>query len=144
MKEHTLIKDIMTADPISVLIGTPISEIIGIIEDNDFDHLPVLDAEDEVRGIISKTDLYRKVLHLSRSTSGKSYSEKLLDATPACEVMTTEPTTIDINAHAGKAIELLLKGQFHALPVVENNRLVGMVTSKDLLHTVIDRIVVGA
>ncbi len=143
MKLKNTIKDIMTAHPLSVDIDARVSEIIKLIEDHDFDHLPVLDKDGILKGIISKTDLYHNALRLSKSTSGKSYSEKLLYTTLAKEIMTKNPVVVDSRQSIDFAIELLLQDKFHALPVVENNRLVGIITSKDILESISNKEIVG-
>jgi len=109
MKQKLTIQDIMTSHPVSVDAEARISDIIKLMENHDFDHIPVLDKKGSLEGIISKTDLYHKALSLSKSTSGKAYSEKLLYVTRAKEIMTANPVVIESYQSIDYAIELLLQ-----------------------------------
>jgi len=139
MKQSSTIKKVMTKNPLSVKTDSRLTEVIRKIEDNHFDHLPVLDHEGKLQGIISKSDLYSKALSLSRTTSGKSYSEKLLFVTKAEDIMTLDPVSVTSNQSIEYAIELLLQDKFHALPVIDDGQLVGIVTSKDILESIVDQ-----
>lgn len=138
MEEITTIKNIMTENPLSIDTEMRVSEIIKLMDKNEFDHLPLLDKEGKLKGIISKNDLYHHALRLLKSTSGKSYSEKLLYTTRAKEIMTTDPVVVACDQNIDFATELLLQDKFHALPVVEDMRLVGIITSKDILESIVD------
>ena len=144
MRQNLTIKEIMTPNPLSVNTESRISEIIKVIEDHHFDHLPVLDDNGMLTGIISKTDLYHKALSLSKTTSGKAYSEKLLDGTRAKEILTSDPVSIESYQSVDYAIELLLQDKFHALPVIESNRLVGIITAKDILESITNKEIVDS
>ena len=52
--------------------------------------------------------------------------------------MTSKPVVVTPEHSIEYAIELLLQGDFHALPVVENDKLLGIITSKDVLEFIID------
>ena len=53
------------------------------------------------------------------------------DLTNLEDVMTTNPTTIDINAQAVEALSIMQKLNFRHLPVTENNKLIGIVSRRD-------------
>lgn len=138
MNKAPSIKQIMTPNPISVDLTTSISAMIELMEANDFDHLLVVDESELLCGIITKTDLYKKILSLSRSTSGKAYSEMMINNTTAQEVMTPNPVFITADQKLDVAIETFYNDKFHALPVLENNKLVGIITCKDILGAIND------
>ena len=136
--KYPTIKNIMTPDPITIKDDDSVSKVIQKMKDNDFDHLPVVDSWNNLLGIISKSDLYRKALMLSHETSGQSYTNKVLFVTKASEIMTPKPVVVTPEHTVEYAIELLLQGDFHALPVVEGDKLLGIITSKDVLEFIID------
>lgn len=127
------VNDIMTSNPVTLSSKDSIAKAMKIIAKNDFDHIPVLDEDTRLVGIISKGDMYRKALNLSHSTTGKSFTHMVLDFTVVSQLMTHDPVTVARHQSVQAAADLLLKGTFHALPVVENEKLVGILTSKDLL-----------
>jgi CBS domain-containing protein len=73
-------------------------------------------------------------LHLSHTTTGKTYNQIQLDSVKAKEVMTADPITVLPTDSIIYAEELLLQGEFHCLPVVDKlNAPLGMVTPYDIL-----------
>ncbi len=139
MKKYPTIKNFMTSNPITVNEDDSINKVIKKINNNPFDHLPVVDKWNNLKGIISKSDLYKKALELSHSTTGRSYTDKILFVTSASDIMTKSPITVTTEHATEYAVELLLQGDFHALPVVENDKLIGIVTSKDILEFIVDQ-----
>jgi CBS-domain-containing membrane protein len=139
MKMYPTIKNIMTSNPVTLTDDKSVSHIIEKMKKNEFDHLPVVDRWNTLLGIISKTDLYKKALSLSQETSGKSYTSKVLFVTSARDIMTPNPVVVTPEHTVDYAIELLLQGDFHALPVVEDSKVIGIITSKDVLEFMIDK-----
>jgi len=139
MKNFPTIKNIMTPNPITINNEDSVSRAILKMKNNDFDHLPVVDKWNNLLGIISKSDLYRKALHLSQNTTGKAYTTKVLFVTTAADIMTADPVVVTPEQSVEFAVELLLQGDFHALPVVSENRLIGIITSKDVLEFIVDQ-----
>lgn len=139
MKNFPTIKNIMTPNPITINNEDSVSRAILKMKNNDFDHLPVVDKWNNLLGIISKSDLYRKALHLSQNTTGKAYTTKVLFVTTAADIMTADPVVVTPEHSVEFAVELLLQGDFHALPVVSENRLIGIITSKDVLEFIVDQ-----
>jgi len=98
-----------------------------------FHHLLVVDSDNRLAGIISKSDFYRFAYNLSQQTTGKTWSKKKLASLTAKELMTRTPYTLDPDDTVGLAADLLLSNKFHAIPVVEVDELVGILTTFDLL-----------
>lgn len=131
---NNFVKSIMTKEVTSVFLTDSIDHVIRTLDRADFDHLPVVDNETNLLGIISKTDLYRKLLSLSQNTSGHTYTEKTLFSTLAEEIMTTLPITVSQNDSIKDATTLLLTSDVHALPVIYDGKLIGIVTTKDIIR----------
>jgi len=139
MKKFPTIKNIMTPNPVTINNEDSVSRAILKMKNNDFDHLPVVDKWNNLLGIISKSDLYRKALNLSQNTTGKAYTTKVLFVTTAEDIMTPKPVVVTPEHSVEYAVELLLQGDFHALPVVSEDRLIGIITSKDVLEFIVDQ-----
>jgi len=105
------------------------------MKDNHIHHLPIIDHDNNVVGIVSQSDLYRKALSLTKETSGVSFTSKVLFNTPVSEIMTASPTTISSEAQVAKVAEILVASDFHAVPVIFQDRVVGIVTAKDVLES---------
>ncbi len=123
----------MTAELITVTPDTGLSSIQNLFEHHLFHHLPVVDKGGVLMGIISREDFYRLAYRMSLRTTGKTWSEKEYQSLRAQDIMTKNPLVLDPDDSIGLAADIFLANRFHALPIVEDNQLVGMVTTHDLL-----------
>jgi CBS domain-containing protein len=128
------ISRVMTTIVRVVALDTPLSDILKIFESNTFHNIPVLDGE-RLQGIISKSDFYRVSHLLSIGWDGEPCTQCAGDhALTAANVMTKSPVQLDPDDSIGLAADIVLSNKFHALPVVANDRLVGILTAHDLLQ----------
>jgi acetoin utilization protein AcuB len=133
MKPETTIRDIMTANLVTVSPDRSAKDIQGLFRENEFHHIPVVDKGQRLIGIISKEDILKLAYVLSLQTSGKTYSEKEYSTLKAEDIMTRYPITLDPDDTVGLAADIFLANKFHALPIVEDDQLLGIVTTHDLL-----------
>ncbi len=133
MRRNEPIHHIMTTEVFSVHLAEKPSKVRQLIDDNPFQHVPVVNGEKLV-GIISAKDLAK--LSLDAYVHDKRAVDAYLDAEFSIEkLMTPDPECINDHATVRKAAEILAEGPFHALPVVDKQGLLkGMVTSTDLLR----------
>ena len=95
-------------------------------------HLPVVDDEGELVGIVSQRDLFHSGL-LRALGHGKHSAARVREMLPVKEVMTTEVTTTTRDASLEDAARLMFERKIGCLPVVENGRLVGILTEGDFV-----------
>ncbi len=132
MNRDNTVASIMTKDAISVRSDTPIDEINTIFDRYKFHHLPVVDRG-VLKGLISKSD-YLKIRHmLAYSLNGQIEINDLYSTLRASDLMTSQPLCIEPSDTIGLAADIFLANVIHALPVVEENELVGIITSHDIL-----------
>ncbi len=123
--QNTSIERVMTVDPVSIAPDAPIGEARQLLEYGDVHHLPVVDRDRLLVGIVSSADLLK--LHLLDDLGRNT------NAVRVRSIMATSPLTLKRSATLREAVEQLSLGGFHALPVVaEDQTLVGIVTSADL------------
>ncbi len=130
---NTKLKELKMKPVVTVSVKTPLREIIEVMEENGINHLPVLGWGDMIAGIVSKHDVYRNLLKLSVNTTGRTYSEKTLNSVMAEEMMTLDITELSPDDTIQQAADVLLHGEFHACPVVENYKVIGILTAKDIM-----------
>jgi acetoin utilization protein AcuB len=134
MNPNSPISTIMTKKLVTVRPNTSAKEIQKLFKENTFHHLPVVDDGEKLLGIISKEDFFRVAYLLSMNTSGPTWTEKQYESLKAEAFMTKYPVNLDPDDSIGLAADIFLANKFHALPIVEDDNLVGMVTTHDLLH----------
>ncbi len=133
MNPNILIREIMTTQLVTIPPDEKIKAIIPLFEKNNFHHLLVVDERNGLIGIISKADFYKFTHTLTLETTGKTWSNIKYETICARDIMTQSPFVLDPEDTIGLAADLFLDNQFHALPVVDTNDLVGILTTFDLM-----------
>lgn len=134
MNPNTLIREVMTTKLVTIQPTEKIKTIKPLFDENNFHHLLVVNEKNELVGIISKEDFYKFTHTLTLQTTGKTWSNIKYETICAKDIMTHTPFVLDPDDTIGLAADLFLNNQFHALPVVEINDLVGILTTFDLLQ----------
>ncbi len=114
----------MTSNPVTVCVAEAVSTARELLRRHDILQLPVVDGSARLTGIISDRDI--------RSAIG--FDATLAEKLSVSEVMTPDPTTIALGATLDEALGVFFAGRFNALPVMNGDELVGIITAKDLLH----------
>ena len=133
MDPNISIKSLMTSNLVTVKENDTIDFVREIYRNNSFHHLPVLSKGRKLKGIISKSDLLKvnkiySIRDLEDTINGIQVHQIL-----AKDIMTKYPLTLEPNDSIGLAADIFLANQFHALPVVEDEELLGIITVYDLL-----------
>lgn len=136
MKRNEPVSHIMTKNPKTVHVGQKLSEVRELLIQGGFHHMPVVNGKKLV-GIISATDILRVSYDYDADTRG---NDAVLDHTRTItDVMQAEPMTLGATASIRSAAQVFSKNWFHALPVVEDEELVGIVTTTDLMQYLLDQ-----
>ena len=133
MKKNEPVRKIMTENPVSVQLGAKLSEVRAILDDNKFHHVPVLDGEKLV-GVISHQDILRVAVGDPKQMDERELDAMLDFSLTLDHVMTKEPVTIEPSGTVRDAAEVFAEGHFHSLPVVEDQVMVGILTSTDVVR----------
>jgi CBS domain-containing protein len=128
----------MSANVITVHHGDPISKVRKLMNDTGIHHVPVVSGDNLV-GIISWSDILRLSFGDAFHADERAVDAALDHSKKIEDVMKTEPFTIPHDGKIREAAEVLARGDFHALPVVQGRKLVGIVTSSDLIKYLLDQ-----
>jgi len=123
----------MSTDLVTVNPEANLREVKEIFDTHTFHHLPVVHFR-KIVGIVSRTDMDRFVGGLKK---GNGASE-LLETTRVEEIMTKGLGKLEPDDRINVALEIFSKNWFHALPVVQNDELVGIVTTQDIIRTLLN------
>lgn len=131
-------KDLMTSAVVVVRPDTPAKEAAAVLTSHGYTLLPVVDAYDNLVGVVSEADLIRgRILPDPRALI---HDEPPPPADPparlVADVMTAEPVVVDTTLDAVAITKLMLARHLRALPVVDGDRLAGILTRRDLLRTI--------
>lgn len=125
---------IMTTKVVTVFETATFSEVKKIFDNHHFHHIPVLDFDNKLKGIISKEDLAKASYLLTLKTTGKTYTQKEFDYISAKDMMSVYPVFLTPDDEIDLAADVFLSNKMHALPILDDGRLIGIVTTHDLLR----------
>ncbi|OYW71656.1 MAG: hypothetical protein B7Z37_27135 [Verrucomicrobia bacterium 12-59-8] len=132
MKHNEPISHLMSRDVITVHHGDALSKARTMMRDEGVHHLPVVNAN-ELVGIISWSDILRVSFGDAFQTDERAVDATLDHTMTLEQVMQKNPVSLAETGTVREAAELLAGGKFHALPIVSGRRLVGIVTTTDLI-----------
>ena len=121
-----LVREIMTPRPSCLDAGTSLLELVSLFHEQQFRHLLVTDEAGRLVGVISDRDVIR------RFPPGESPDEEFLRGITAAEIMSTDVVSIESSRPVAHALQIMFDFGIHCLPVVDAERLVGILTSTDL------------
>lgn len=144
MGESTVrVGDVMTRDVVSVTSETPLKDVAAMLVERGISGLPVCDADGAVVGVLSEADLLVKqggapersgglFAWLVETASAPDLAK--LRAHTAGEAMTAPAVTVETDSPVSEAARTMVSLGVNRLPVVEDGRLVGIVTRADLVR----------
>lgn len=133
MKKNESITKIMTTELTTAHDNQAVSSLRPIFEEGKIHHIPVVSGE-ELVGIVTSNDFMRISFGEFGNQDGKGLDSILDHTYKMHDVMHRDPVTIPKDGTIRDAARLLSSHSFHALPVVEGSKLVGLVTSTDLIQ----------
>jgi CBS domain-containing protein len=144
-----VVRDIMDSNPETVAPDASVEEVVSVLRDNELPGVPVVDGEGRCVGIVTEADLVlpdnEGDLHLPHYINlfgGTVFLEPLSRfedrlrkafASTARDMMSADPETVDPDTSIQEAARRIHETGHNRLPVVEDGRLVGVVTRIDVL-----------
>ncbi len=126
------VNDLMTSIPDTVTPQTNLRQVIEVMKSQGCRQLPVM-QDGKLVGIITDRDV-RLVMNSPLIMHGRWQDEEILDTIMADSCMTPNPMTVAPDMPAYQAANMLSTYKFGALPVVDKDELVGIITVTDFLN----------
>jgi CBS domain-containing membrane protein len=127
-----LVRDLMTTDVVTVERNDKLLIADDVMRLGRIRHLPVVDAEGALAGIVSQRDLFHNGL-LKALGYGSHAQRQALEMVVVKEAMKTEVETIAPDELLSKAAERMLTRKIGCLVVVEAGKVVGILTEADFV-----------
>lgn len=142
------VRDLMIRDVVAVRTDTSINEVAKLMHRHAISGLPVLDAAGALVGLVSESDLIQRkgrfevpaFVQIFDAAIPLEMPHHLRDrlrhilATRAEDVMTRDVHTVGPDTDIEDLVELMVHQHANPVPVVEDGRLVGIVSRSDLVH----------
>jgi CBS domain-containing protein len=97
-----------------------------------FRHLPVVDGREKIVGIISDRDIRNVAVFFDKKAQNTT-DYHISGTTRVRDIMTADPVTVNADDELHVAADLMAKHHYGCLPVVNNGKLVGILTRSDLM-----------
>ncbi len=144
-------QDIMTKEIISVRQETSVADLAKLLTNNNISGAPVLDGDDKVIAVVTESDLIdqSKKLHIPTVVTildsvfylenpDKMEAEmKKIAGTKVSEICSGSPKTVSPVAQLDEIATIMAEGNIHTLPVLDGEKLVGIIGKKDIIKTLI-------
>ena len=117
--------DVMVKDVITISESTPLKEVTKLFGERRITGVPVVNAEGELTGVLSETDIVRK------TNSIGAWSPSL-----AGQIMTKPAVAVSPNETLQRVCELMHNRHIHRIVVAEGRNIVGIITTMDILRAI--------
>ena len=126
------VEERMTRQVVTLTENASLREALALLQRHRIRHIPVVEDE-RIVGILTDRDVKRATPSLLSGVSQEDY-DRVLAQTHVSQVMTRNPFSVTPSTSLKDATKLLAERKYGALPVVEGDRLVGILTNTDLLR----------
>jgi CBS-domain-containing membrane protein len=144
-------KDIMTKNIITVRRETSVADLAKLLTSNNISGAPVLDDDDKVIAVVTESDLIdqSKKLHIPTVVTildsvfylenpDKMEAEmKKIAGTKVSEICSGPPKTVSPDTQLDEIATIMAEGNIHTLPVLDGDKLMGIIGKKDIIKTLI-------
>lgn len=133
MKKREAVSKIMTKNLVKLNLNDSLSKAEALFKKNTVKHLPVVKG-DKIVGMLSYSDLLRISFADATDDKGDYVESTVYDMFSLEQVMTHKVICVNSDDSIKDVAEILAREHFHALPVIEKDELIGIVTSTDIIN----------
>ena len=126
------VEERMIRQVVTLTESASLREALALLQRHRIRHIPVVE-NGRLVGILTDRDVKRATPSLLSGISQEDY-DRVLVQTHVSQVMTRNPFSVTPSTSLKDATKLLAERKYGALPVVEGDRLVGILTNTDLLR----------
>ena len=132
-----LVKDRMTSDPVVITTDTSLKEALEIVRSKPFRHLPVLDENGKLVGIVTEKSL---VYASPISTTALSVFEVdyILSRTKVGQIIQGSVISVGPDWPIEEAARVMVDRRIGCLPVVEDDKLIGIISDTDIFRVFVE------
>ena len=129
-----LVREIMTSPPCSVHRDAPLDEALRTMAERRVTSLPVVVEDDVLVGVVSEVDVLRRAVEPDRRAHQIPPAQSPPLPESIGDIMTPDPHTTTERSDVADLISLFISSSFKSLPVVDGDRLVGVISRSDVIR----------
>lgn len=137
--KETKTEEIMSSPVIFIHVDAHFSKVAELLELHHIRHLPVVDKDDELIGLITQRDLYKIQSPRKKMDGTWYYDPATLDNIILRQVMTEKPYAIHPDDAVADAILPMVNQKYGCMPIIDKkNILCGIITQHDILKMAVE------
>ena len=133
MNSVALVSDLMTTNIETISASDSLQKASDVFNSRHFRHLPVVE-EGRLEGILSQTDFENVALGLRLANKTSKEKSNLLERIKVAEVMTSDVYSVTPQTSAEQVMKVFREEKFHAMPVVDEGEVVGIISHHDVFY----------
>ena len=134
MKTNSII-EVMTKNVVCVTPNQYLLDVKHIYEKEKFHHHIPVEEDGELVGMVSLIDFMYNI-----SGAGISDKNTVYKKLKVKNIMTQNPFYLTTNAAIEDVVKVLAEGNYHAVPVLENDKIVGIVSTTDIIKYFLNKL----
>lgn len=132
-KRNLLVEDVMSTDVVTLRRNDKLSVADEVMKQERIRHIPILDGDGMLCGVITQRDLFRGII-LRSLGYGSRAEQKMLDMLSIKDAMHEDVITATPDMPLAEAARLMLENKIGCLPVVDGERLSGLLCEADFVE----------
>jgi CBS domain-containing protein len=133
MRAHVLVKDVMSTPPVTVGVQESVKRALELMDRHRVSSLPVVAHHGHIVGLVSEGDVLRDRLPRTAGAQLSRRHDRAHLPTTVAQVM-SRPLTVEPGTELEQAVDLMTTTSVRSLPVLEEDRVIGMVSRSDIVH----------
>lgn len=132
-----LVRDRMTPDPVTITTDTSLKEALELVRSKAFRHMPVLDENGKLVGIVTEKSLVY-ASPISATTLSVFEVDYILSRTKIGQIIQGPVVTVGPDLPIEEAARVMVDHRIGCLPVVEGDKLIGIISDTDIFRVFVE------
>lgn len=137
MKKRVPVSEIMTKDLVTLTVNDDLVTAEEVFKKHNIRHIPIVDGS-TIIGMLSYTDLLRISFADAVDEHEQTVDTMVYNMFTISQVMARDVISVPSNTTIKEVAQFLAQKEFHALPIVDDGKLLGLVTTTDLINYLLD------
>nr|WP_299069645.1 CBS domain-containing protein [uncultured Allomuricauda sp.] len=137
MKKRVPVSEIMTKDLVTLTVNDDLVTAEEVFKKHNIRHIPIVDGS-TIIGMLSYTDLLRISFADAVDEHEQTVDTMVYNMFTISQVMARDVISVPSNTTIKEVAQFLAQKEFHALPIVDDGKLLGIVTTTDLINYLLD------
>ncbi|KQC28551.1 CBS domain-containing protein [Flagellimonas eckloniae] len=133
MKKRVPVSEIMTKDLVTLTVNDDLVTAEEVFKKHNIRHIPIVDGN-TIIGMLSYTDLLRISFADAVDEHEQTVDTMVYNMFTISQVMARDVISVPSNTTIKEVAQFLAQKEFHALPIVDDGKLLGLVTTTDLIN----------